>query len=67
MKKMLLTVHPTFFLLKSQCGDLEVVHLLLNDFVIRRKLIMVCIILFWFIWKMGHAHLIIVMLSFVTI
>jgi hypothetical protein len=34
---------------KSQCGDLEVVHLLLKDFVIRRKLIIVCIF-FLSIW-----------------
>jgi hypothetical protein len=43
---MLLIVYSTFFLLKSQWGSLEVVHLLLKDFIIGRKLMMVRILLF---------------------
>jgi hypothetical protein len=38
---MLLIVYPAFFLLKSQRGSLVVVHLLLKDIVIGRKLMMV--------------------------
>jgi hypothetical protein len=64
---MLLIVYPTFFLLKSQRGSLKLVHLLLKDFVIRRKLMLIRIILFLFTWKMGHVHLIIMPLSVVTI
>jgi hypothetical protein len=43
---MMLIVYPVFFLLKSQQSDLKVVHLLLKDFVIRKKLMMVFIVLF---------------------
>jgi hypothetical protein len=64
---MMLIVYPVFFLLKSQQSDLEVVHLLLKDFVIRKKLMMVFIVLFWSTWKMGHVHLIIILLSVVII
>jgi hypothetical protein len=64
---MLLIVYLDFFLLKSQQGGLEVVHLLLTDFVIGKKLMMILIALFWSTWEMGHVHLIIMLLNVVTI
>jgi hypothetical protein len=64
---MLLIVYLAFFLLKNQQDGLEVMHLLLKDSVIGRKLMMVRIVLFCSTWKMSHVHLIIMMLSVVTI
>jgi hypothetical protein len=64
---MLLIVYPAFFLLKNQWSGLGVVHLLLKDSVIERKLMMVRIILFCSTWEMGHVHLIIMLLSVMTI
>jgi hypothetical protein len=56
---MLLIVYLAIFSLKIQQIDLELKHLLLKDFIIERKLMMTCIVLFWVIWEIGHAHLII--------
>ena len=56
---MLLIVYPAIFSLKSQRDDLDFMYLLLKDFVIGRKLMMVCIVLFWVIWEIGRVHLII--------
>ena len=53
--KMLLIVYPAFLLLKSQHGGLEVVHLLLKDFIIRRKSMMVHIVLVCSTWEIGYV------------
>jgi hypothetical protein len=37
---------PCFIFAKRQQGGLEAVHLLLKDFIIGRKLMIVCIVLF---------------------
>jgi hypothetical protein len=63
----LLIVYSAIFSLKFQQVDLEFMYLLLNDFVIGIKLMMACVVLFWVIWEMGHVHLIIMLLSIVTV
>jgi hypothetical protein len=65
--KMLLIVSPAIFSLKNQQVDLELMHLLLKDFAIGRKLMMAYVVLFWVMWEMGHVHLIIMMLNIVTV
>jgi hypothetical protein len=63
----LLIVYFAIFSLKFQQVDLEFMYLLLKDFVIGRKLMTACVVLFWVIWEMSHIHLIIMLLSIVTV
>jgi hypothetical protein len=64
---MLLIIYPAIFSLKIQQDNLELMHLLFKDFVIRRKLMMACIMFFWVIWEIGDVHLIIMLLNIVTV